>query len=303
MPNVVGQCRLCGSVGPLEHGHIVPKFIFRWLKNASATGYLRGGPDFNLRKQDGPRDYWLCGACEDRFNRWETAFCTQVFLPLTADAAPRVNYGDWLIRFCVSVSWRVLMMFREAAEFESKPTWLKQEVANALVEWARFLRDEAPNPGRFEQHLFPLSELVSFRGPQPPPNINRYFMCGVNLDIAHNAAHEGFVYVKLPYVLLLGLIRMDCLREWRMSRIGVARGVIDVATGNFVIPGAVGPFMLRKASEVARREDGISARQRRVIDKEYAAQRSRLRGSVTMRAAEADVRIALQAPRTVRGDR
>ena len=33
--------RLCGETKELQESHILPGFVYRWLKETSATGYLR----------------------------------------------------------------------------------------------------------------------------------------------------------------------------------------------------------------------------------------------------------------------
>ncbi len=48
-----GKCRLCGKNADLQESHIIPSFVYRWLKDSSGTGYLRFGPEPNKRVQDG----------------------------------------------------------------------------------------------------------------------------------------------------------------------------------------------------------------------------------------------------------
>jgi hypothetical protein len=36
-------CALCGRAGPMLLSHIVPKFVFDWLKDSSGTGRIRTG--------------------------------------------------------------------------------------------------------------------------------------------------------------------------------------------------------------------------------------------------------------------
>ncbi len=64
----VTTCALCEQAAPLEVGHIVPAFVVKWVKQTSATGYLRLGASPNRREQDGFKVPLLCGACEDRFS-------------------------------------------------------------------------------------------------------------------------------------------------------------------------------------------------------------------------------------------
>lgn len=106
-------CKLCGAIANLEQSHILPAFVFRWMKDTSATGYLRFGGKPNCRAQDGERRYWLCRGCETRLCQWETEFAAQVFHPLISDGGQRIPYQEWMLKFAVSVSWRVLSLFVE----------------------------------------------------------------------------------------------------------------------------------------------------------------------------------------------
>ena len=61
-------CRLCGTQGPVLESHVLPAFVGRWLKETSATGFLRGYVVPDRRMQDFPTARLLCGACEQRFS-------------------------------------------------------------------------------------------------------------------------------------------------------------------------------------------------------------------------------------------
>jgi hypothetical protein len=106
-------CRLCGHERELQESHVVPAFVFKWLKETSSTGSLRFGQQPNKRVQDGYKQRWLCLDCEGRLNVWETQFATQLFHPVNQDGGDNIRYGEWLMKVCVSVSWRTLLMMKE----------------------------------------------------------------------------------------------------------------------------------------------------------------------------------------------
>ncbi len=60
-----GICKLCKQEADLEISHFIPKFIGKWVKKTSITGFLREKNSINKRAQDLAKDYWLCGECED----------------------------------------------------------------------------------------------------------------------------------------------------------------------------------------------------------------------------------------------
>jgi hypothetical protein len=101
-------CALCEQQRILVESHIFPAFLFRWKKKTAATTYLRCNEDPKKRVQDGLKVPMLCAECEGLFNKFETDFCNHVFHPLVSGKTSSASYGPWLLKFCVSVSWRIL---------------------------------------------------------------------------------------------------------------------------------------------------------------------------------------------------
>src|SRR5712675_772123 len=94
-------CRLCGESRHLQESHVIPAFVYRWLKETSATGYLRFGQTPNKRVQDGCKERWLCADCEQRLGVWEAQFATKVFYPLSQDGGGQICYREWMMKFCI----------------------------------------------------------------------------------------------------------------------------------------------------------------------------------------------------------
>src|SRR5271169_2274152 len=105
-----GRCYLCQSDSDLQSSHILPAFVYRWLRESSGNSPIRATTAPNLRVQDGIKRYWLCAACEERFSRFETAFANNLFYPYLDASARPFQYSRWLLQFCTSVSWRVLRL-------------------------------------------------------------------------------------------------------------------------------------------------------------------------------------------------
>lgn len=107
-----GPCKLCGNHSQLEESHFIPKFIGKWIKKTSITSFLRNLDDMSKRVQDTAKEYWLCGDCEDLFSGWETKFANEIFFPFVDKGASVANYGQWMSKFCASISWRTLTYTR-----------------------------------------------------------------------------------------------------------------------------------------------------------------------------------------------
>jgi hypothetical protein len=69
-----GTCKLCGKIGNLQQRHVLPSFVFKWMKQA---GHIRKTGLPNRRAQDGEKREWLCSGCEQLFNSFETPFATR----------------------------------------------------------------------------------------------------------------------------------------------------------------------------------------------------------------------------------
>ena len=127
---------------------------------------------------------------------WERQFAGSIFRPVTEHGDCRVQYGDWLLKFCVSISWRILLLGHEKTSLVDLPEGHRAAAMSALDTWARFLRGEVPHPGSFEQHLLVLEHLGSYRGSPLPPNINRYAMRSIEMD-AGWTDQVGFTFAKM----------------------------------------------------------------------------------------------------------
>jgi hypothetical protein len=214
------QCRLCLKQSELENSHIIPSFLYRWLKETSGTGFLRFGRNPNRRVQDGLKEYWLCPTCEDLLGKWETQFAEKVFHPLVRGEVSRFQYQAWLLKFAVSLSWRALLYIKETADLGHFSEQLTVEADKALAQWAAFLLGQEPHPGKYEQHMLPLDLITGHISDGMPPNINRYLLRSVDIDAVCSQS-EAFVYVKLPHVLLVGFIHIKHPREWQGTKVHV----------------------------------------------------------------------------------
>ena len=167
-----GTCRLCGSQAELQVSHIVPAFVFRWLRETSATGHIRSGEAPNRRVQDGWKKRWLCGDCEALLAQSEKLFAERLFLPLAAGRPKRLQYGPWLLKFCSSLSWRTLSLMRdqdEPIDYSDADIALLDEADTA---WKDFLLGRTEDPGPFRQHIFFVDRVVAARGRVAPRNLS-----------------------------------------------------------------------------------------------------------------------------------
>ncbi len=135
------KCKLCQEVHQLEDSHIIPKFIGRWLKKTSGTGYLRtiepGGK--SERAQDITKIPLLCRNCEKRINEFETFFANTVFYPLKKNRLHSIPTDERIGKFAVSVSLRAIWVLLDNEDITAHK-W-KDKLFELEKEWRDYLLD------------------------------------------------------------------------------------------------------------------------------------------------------------------
>ena len=92
------------------------------------------------------------------------------------------------------------------------PQHLAEAAHQAEHEWRQFLLGESPHPGPFEQHLIPL-DAVANANQEVPRTINRYLLRAIDVN-AVSSEKQAVVWVKFPYFLLVGWIRVRVPKHW-----------------------------------------------------------------------------------------
>ena len=133
-------CRLCRSQPVvLKESHIVPKFIGKYLKNTSATGFLTAVSTAGetKRAQDLYKTYLLCGDCEQRIEKYETFVFQNIFQPYKTSGLTSVPTDERISQFAVSVSLRALWLLLEIGDPVAEK-W-KDRLLPLEVEWRNYL--------------------------------------------------------------------------------------------------------------------------------------------------------------------
>lgn len=281
----VDACPLCGSAGPLRDSHIVPHFVYEWLRETSATGFIRYGPIPNRRVQDGFKQKLLCASCEEMLSKWESETARLVFRPYHHDSGAVLEYGPWFSKFCASVCWRVLFLHRGLGIPNYSPA--QNEAAdNALAHWRAWMFDRVPNPGRFELHVVPVDLIGDFEGIEPPTNINRYVARAIEID-AISSARSAYVYAKLCKLVLVGAVQLPAGRQWIGTRVAAKRGTIR--PDNRTVPSQLWGYMADRARAMARHRAAISDRQKGRIASSMREDPDRTAQSESFRAMSHDI--------------
>ncbi len=282
-----GICALCLNTADLKISHIIPKFVWRWIKKPTSAA-IRTSRNPNQKIQDGPKIFLLCDDCEQRLSEWEKLFSEKIFLPLHASepVTQRIVYEEWALKFAVSVSWRVAIFFQR--EYENKHlTQLQCQLSNDALEiWRKFLMGEMKSIGIFDQHLLPVDVIADYTGEEISPFLNRYFLRNVHMDII-STNDSVYIYTKMCKLILFGRIQEKHKQLWKGMKLHAKGG--DIRPRNYLVPEYMSDYWNRKADEVKNILKSLSPRQQEIGDKAFYKNVDAIANSEIFRAMQYDV--------------
>lgn len=276
-----GTCRLCGSISELQDSHIIPAFVFRWLKQ---DGPIRHTRLPNRRVQDGEKAKWLCLKCESKLSVWETAFATKLFYPFANRLSYTCSYSDWLLKFCTSVSWRSLSYLSSNFQMDHLNEVQQKKAREAMAVWRSFLNDERLHPSNFAQCIVPFDEIESTTR-KLPNNINRYLLRAVEMDLAAGQ-NTSFIYTKMGPISVIGFIDCQLPNHWRDIRVAVRAG--RIAPRTYTMPGSFLDYLIDRAKRMSSAMTGVSDKQQKKIDENVRANLDKFAASGHFRAMMRD---------------
>lgn len=278
-----GTCALCGVVGELQRSHIIPKFVFDWMKKTGGP-HLRTGRRPNVRLQDGPTMSLLCRQCEVRLSAREKWFAENIFHPYIDQGQTLFSYGKELYQFCLSVLWRVLVEFLvdQSPAVLGNHSELCIEVRNR---WGSVLLGNHEPIADDQVHLL-MTDIGTEDGIVPARNWNRYIARAADMDVVFNT-NRAFVYVKFARFLLFGAVTP--LQESLMVGTKILPNGGELRIPQQMKDGAIGEFLVNRADvtcDLVR--DGLSERQRRLIRQSFEENYYKIHGSDLWKALKSD---------------
>jgi len=172
MKSLGALCKLCQDSDNLRASHIVPRFVGKYLKRTSATGFLTavdtsGTP---TRSQDLGKGKLLCIRCESILSEAETFFANTIFHPFKQGSLKTIPVDDRLARFAVSVSLRALWVMQHV-EHPLAEKW-KDQLGELQDEWRNYLlRTPTFIMGKNTHHILLCNERVLAPGLNHRPNL------------------------------------------------------------------------------------------------------------------------------------
>lgn len=280
----LGNCYLCDTYCELQNSHVLPAFIFRWVRETSATGYIRFGEKMNQRAQDGVKKPWLCSSCEGILGESERQFASLLFHPYAEGCLTQRGYGPWLLKFCVSLSWRVLHWFLEENVLDDYSDTEHEVLIKAEKVWKEYLLGLRPHPASFRQHLF-LASSVEATGGDVASNINRHLMRSSTIDLIKNKS-KHLVYTKLPRFFIFGVLRDERPSDWQGTKVNANHGVIPYEQK---VPDVFFGYMNGRAHDESKLHASMSDRQKKKITDAFLGDLDRVKASDSLQAMRRDM--------------
>lgn len=210
-------CKLCSANAELQLSHVFPRFAVKYLKNTSATGFLKNFTS-GKRMQEAQRVHLLCERCEQLLAKDEKAFCEKLFLPLHKQNQSAFQYNEWLIRFLVGLHWKILVT---KDEHDTYPIDAKTAYAAAEGEWRAFLLGHRADHGSSEFHLF-FTDVLEDSSSVVSEKLNWYIVRALDGTPTFSKSGQFGSYVKLLRVMSYAFItpRNPQTDNWIGTQVG-----------------------------------------------------------------------------------
>lgn len=231
---MLGNCSLCYQQSDLRSSHIVPKFVGKWLKNTSITGFMRGAITPEKRVQDLFTLPLLCNTCEQRFSKLEVYFAKNIFHPFHKEKRRSFEYDERLGLFIASLSWRSLKIGYPDLEKDTLVTYVHQ----AEKDWREYLLGKRKHMKPYENHLIFLDYVTEQS--KVPEKFEWYTLRATDCTLAGNDKRI-FAYTKFPWMIFVTSIYPHTLKGWeetevkQIGKISTSQKITDGEFGNFLV--------------------------------------------------------------------
>jgi uncharacterized protein YlaI len=284
---MIEKCALCRKEKELENSHIIPKFVFKWMKKTGSSK-LRQLTAINKSVEDGPTKKLLCGDCEDEFSAYEDYFARFFFHPLLDNiienkgpiTIPSIDYNENLYLFSMSLLWRGL---KWNINNDNIPMEHEEQLNRIESKWQTFLANKNYPDEANSIHMFIADKTQDFEG--KPQRFDFYMMRGTDATVASGEG-QLFIFSKIARFLfivpLIGFEEKDFINT-----------NIQAAGGTYINPqiiedSRISGFLVNRANEIHKYANELSEKQQAVIKKNFDKEKDNLDGSDLHRSLTED---------------
>lgn len=261
------KCQLCKKETELERSHIIPKFVYRYIKKTSptTTKRLRNGDNPNKAQQDGEAIPFLCGECEDKFSRVEKVFNDFVFSKSTQNELKNMEVTEDIFYFSVSLIWRCLK-FRIYKNLKiDELTDKEMQIMNKFLEDCEtYLNNKnISSIQNYKFHLIPTNSIHIVDFKHDMLSIER----GTDHSFRAFSINEGegkdylLYYVKIPFLLFIVEIVENSTgtQNWKGTELAIGEFIFDY--GNLDVDNIVYEILKTMAENIEGYSQLLSSKQ------------------------------------------
>lgn len=211
------ECALCGDQAELRDSHIIPRFVFKHLKDSGASPFLRGYENPDERIQD-YNEKLLCLDCEQHLNKFESPVAGYIYHPYQRGDSTPINYEDWLHRFVISVNWRLI--HSDLSDWNHLSEYHLEAVKDARDVWHDIILNEKPlHLDSFTHHIVLFRDLELRTDPSELHDRWEFYRDrAMDATVVVNRT-DTYYYVKLPGIVFISCIQPLNIEGFRNTKI------------------------------------------------------------------------------------
>lgn len=265
----VCKCALCQEEAELSLSHIIPKFVYRYLKKDSFTGRLRNVSQPNIPLQDGDKMEMLCEDCERRFNTNETYFANKLYFPFKNAGFRGSEYeGNRLNHFITSVNWRSLYLDIDGFENEEEKQLTEKQFS--LLKKAEkimrfYLLNKRSDLGFIENHIFFFDTIKSADEEIASKGLTS-FIQGSAFGYTVLTKSDGiYIYANLTGIIIVTIIKKHKQEKWKNTFVKNESGKIKIPQfSNSDLFSEIWPLLKRREEYLNKMSD---KQRQQIVDK------------------------------------
>jgi len=264
------KCSLCLKEKTILESHIIPKFVFKWLKETGSS-YLRNPSNPNIRLQDGIKEKLLCFECEQKLSVFEKWFAENIFNNYLAGKDFMFAYGEELGKFAVSLLWRIAIVSKD--NLDKNENFLLEHLDLVTEAWRVYLDTGIKPSDNNEFHFFLLPD--GWDGSQPNKYVSRYFARDTDGHII-KIEDECWVYVKFARFMFFGRVS-GVKPTFRNTKLELGFG--STLLGQYIEYPALTEYLIGRAESIYEyAKDALSKKQQDVISEYFKNNFEKLKG-------------------------
>ena len=228
------RCFLCRETATLQRGHVVPRFVSKYIKHTSGklrNPRLRRMHDNHL-VQDAPTHRMFCHQCEQLLSQDEQAFSRHAFGNAYALSSEAIAYEEWLLRFACGLMLRVCVAnlhFAGDDKYIVKPLSARERrlLEGACEDFRKYLLGGSDWPGKLQPLRVGVGAMRIPRDGRIRSAWDLYMTRGFDHDIVIGD-NVLAVYAHLPFHVFWTGVAPKRVRanDWKSCRIRKS-GVLD----------------------------------------------------------------------------